>query len=355
MIETLNALLKKAVESAASDLFITVAAPPTMKVNGQLVPLGESKLTPKETESMIHSIFKTEEQYKYFRKVGELDFSYSISGLGRFRVGAYTQRGSHAAVIRIIKFEKPNIEKLKIPEAVLNIRHHKSGLVLVTGPTGSGKSTTLSCLIDLINQERTGHILTLEDPIEYIHRHNKCIVNQREVGVDTLSYADGLRAALRHSPDVILIGEMRDYETISTALTAAETGHLVLSTLHTFGAAKTIDRIIDVFPPNQQMQIRLQLSSVLKSVVTQQLFRTESGERVPAFEIMNVNHTIKNLIREGKIHQIDSVIHSGQSEGMIKMDHALALLVKNNIITEDQALSNCISCESLKNYLQTES
>ncbi len=348
----LEELLKQAVKEDASDIFITVGVPPTLKIHGGLFPVGEMRLMPEDTEALVKALFKKESHYETFLECGEKDFSFSINGVGRFRVDAYTQRGSHAAAIRVLKFDDLNVDKLMIPDDVLNLRKKTKGLVLITGPTGSGKSTTLSCMIDLINKERACHILTLEDPIEYIHRHNRSIVDQREVGVDTKSYADGLRSALRQAPDVILIGEMRDYETISIALTAAETGHLVLSTLHTVGAAKTIDRIIDVFPPSQQQQVRVQLSTVLQGVVTQQLIPSDRHGRVPAFEIMNMNHAIRNLIREGKIHQIEAAIHSGKKEGMLSMDYSLAKLCYNKMINVDEALLHCINYDTMKMYLK---
>lgn len=348
----LEELLKEAVANEASDVFITVGVPPTMKVHGQLVPMNFDKLMPPDTEALVKELFIKDAHYEQFLANGEKDFSFSVNGIGRFRVDAYTQRGSHAAAIRILKFEKLDAEKLRLPEEVLDVRKHTKGLVLITGPTGSGKSTTLSCLIDLINKERACHILTLEDPIEYVHRHNKSIVDQREVGVDTRSYADGLRSALRQAPDVILIGEMRDFETISIALTAAETGHLVLSTLHTVGAAKTIDRIIDVFPPNQQQQVRLQLSTVLQSVITQQLVPSESLGRVPAFEIMHVNHAIRNMIRDGKIPQIDATIHSSRKEGMMSMDSSLFELFQNGYICAEDALLQCTNYDIMKRQIE---
>lgn len=347
----LETLLEKAVEMDASDLFITVGVPPTLKIHGQLLGLGDSVLKPDDTEAIVKQLFRKHEHYLEFLERGEKDFSFSLSHVGRFRVDAYTQRGSHAAAVRVLKFDKLDIDKLRIPESILNVRKKTKGLVLITGPTGSGKSTTLSCLIDLINKERACHILTLEDPIEYIHKHDKSIVDQREIGIDTRSYADGLRSALRQAPDVILIGEMRDYETISIALTAAETGHLVLSTLHTVGAAKTIDRIIDVFPPNQQQQVRIQLSTVLQSVISQQLISSEKLGRVPAFEIMNMNHAIRNMIRDGKIPQIEAAIHSGKSVGMVSMDASLAELYKEGLITKDDALLHCINYDTIKRYL----
>jgi len=347
----LENLLERAIQRDASDLFITVGVPPTLKVHGQLEPIGDEFLKPDDTEILVKQLFKKHEHYLEFLENGEKDFSYSLSNVGRFRVDAYTQRGSHAAAIRVLKFDKLDIGKLRIPEAVLDFRKKTKGLVLITGPTGSGKSTTLSCLIDLINKERSCHILTLEDPIEYIHRHDKSIVDQREIGVDTKSYADGLRSALRQAPDVILIGEMRDYETISIALTAAETGHLVLSTLHTIGAAKTIDRIIDVFPPNQQQQVRVQLSTVLQGVVSQQLIQSESLGRVPAFEIMSMNHAIRNMIRDGKIPQIEAAIHSGKSVGMLSMDSSLADLYNEGKISKEDAILHCINYDTIKRYL----
>jgi len=347
----LEELLEIAIKEDASDLFITVGVPPTMKVHGQLIPIGEKKMLPDDTQVLVKQLFRKQEHYTEFLDKGEKDFSFSLSSVGRFRVDAYTQRGSHAAAIRVLKFDKLDINKLRIPDTILNFRKKTKGLVLITGPTGSGKSTTLSCLIDLINKERACHILTLEDPIEYIHRHDKSIVDQREIGIDTRSYADGLRSALRQAPDVILIGEMRDFETISIALTAAETGHLVLSTLHTVGAAKTIDRIIDVFPPNQQQQVRIQLSTVLQGVISQQLIPSEKLGRVPAFEIMSMNHAIRNMIRDGKIPQIEAAIHSGKSVGMVSMDASLAELYDQSLITKDDALLHCINYDTIKRYL----
>lgn len=350
-MHTLEELLEIAIKEDASDLFITVGVPPTMKVHGQLIPIGEKKMLPDDTQVLVKQLFRKQEHYTEFLDKGEKDFSFSLSSVGRFRVDAYTQRGSHAAAIRVLKFDKLDINKLRIPDTILNFRKKTKGLVLITGPTGSGKSTTLSCLIDLINKERACHILTLEDPIEYIHRHDKSIVDQREIGIDTRSYADGLRSALRQAPDVILIGEMRDFETISIALTAAETGHLVLSTLHTVGAAKTIDRIIDVFPPNQQQQVRIQLSTVLQGVISQQLIPSEKLGRVPAFEIMSMNHAIRNMIRDGKIPQIEAAIHSGKSVGMVSMDASLAELYDQTLITKDDALLHCINYDTIKRYL----
>ena len=347
----LEELLEIAIQKDASDLFITVGVPPTLKVHGQFIRIGEDKLMPDDTEFIVKQLFRKQEHYQEFLEFGEKDFSYSMSNLGRFRVDAYTQRGSHAAAIRVLKFDRLDVDKLRIPDSILNVRKKTKGLVLITGPTGSGKSTTLSCLIDLINKERACHIVTLEDPIEYIHKHDKSIVDQREIGIDTRSYADGLRSALRQAPDVILIGEMRDYETISIALTAAETGHLVFSTLHTVGAAKTIDRIIDVFPPNQQQQVRIQLSTVLQGVISQQLIPSEKLGRVPAFEIMSMNHAIRNMIRDGKIPHIEAAIHSGKSVGMMSMDGSLADLYNDGLISKEDALLHCINYDTIKRYL----
>lgn len=343
-------LLKKSVEMGASDLFISVAIPPTVKINNNFVKLSEEKLMPDRTKEIIEPIL-SDDLKKKLELAGEVDFSYSISGIGRFRADVYKQRGSYAAAIRVFRFDRPNPDALGIPPQVLELSKLNKGLVLVTGPTGSGKSTTLSCLIDRINRERECRIITLEDPIEYMHRHEKSIVEQREVGYDTKSYAHGLRAALRQASNVILIGEMRDFETISTAITAAETGHLVLSTLHTIGAAKTIDRIIDVFPPSQQQQVKMQLSTVLSAVVTQQLVPSPNSGRVAAFEVMFMNTAIRNMIRESKVFQIDSAIQAGRAEGMVNMDYSVALLTKQGKITEETAYQYCVNPEALKRYL----
>ncbi len=347
-----NDLLRIAVEQNASDIFITVGVPPTLKVNGVLVPLEQDILFPKDTEKMVFELFKREDHYKEFLEDGEKDFSISLAGVGRFRVDAYTQRGSMAAALRVLRFDQPDPVSLGIPETVLDFHKKTKGLILVTGPTGSGKSTTLSALISLINKNRSCHIITLEDPIEYLHKHDRSIVDQREIGLDTKSYAMALRSALRQAPDVILVGEMRDYETISIALTAAETGHLVLSTLHTIGAAKTIDRIIDVFPPNQQQQVRVQLSTVLQSVVSQQLIPSKEKGRAAAFEIMMVNHAIRNMIRDSKIPQIEAAIQTGRSEGMVSMDLSIADLYNKGIITKEDAMIQCVNPDVLLKYMK---
>ena len=286
-----------------------------------------------------------------FLEIGDDDFSFSIPGLSRFRVNTYRQRGSLAAVIRVIAFELPDPGILNIPEDVMSVSDFTKGMVLVTGPAGSGKSTTMACIVDRINHSREGHIITLEDPLEYLHRHDKCIVSQREICTDTESYLVSLRATLRQSPDVILLGEMRDYETIQTAMTAAETGHLILSSLHTTGAANTIGRIVDVFEPAQQRQISIQLSMVLQAVISQQLIPDINGHTIPAFEVMRLNPAIRNMIRDNKVHQIDGVIASSAHEHMRSMDQSLLELYKQNKITKETALKFASNADMLKRKL----
>ncbi len=325
-------ILKTAIEMGASDVHITVASPPIMRVNGKLILMNDSKLLPEDTNRIIMQML-TEEQVVLFDKRGELDFSYSNPGLGRFRVNVYKQRGSYSMALRIVALTIPTMDALKLPQVLKELAMKQRGLILVTGPTGSGKSTTLASMIDYMNHERNEHIMTIEDPIEYLHKHDKSVINQREIGNDSQSFANALRAALRQDPDIILVGEMRDLETISTAITAAETGHLVLSTLHTIGAAKTIDRIIDVFPPHQQQQIRIQLASVLEAVISQQILPKADGSgRVAAFEIMVANAAIRNLIREGKTHQMQTVIQTGSNIGMQTMDASLLDLYNKRLI-----------------------
>ncbi len=325
-------ILKVAVESGASDVHLTVASPPIMRVNGKLIRMNEERLMPEETLKIIREML-TEDQIIAFEKKGELDFSYSNPGLGRFRVNIYKQRGSYSMALRVVALTIPSMDDLKLPVILKDLAMKQRGLILVTGPTGSGKSTTLAAMIGHMNAVRNDHIMTIEDPIEYLHKHDKSVINQREIGNDSHSFANALRAALRQDPDVILVGEMRDLETISTAITAAETGHLVLSTLHTIGAAKTVDRIIDVFPPHQQQQIRIQLASVLEAVVSQQILPKADGNgRVAAFEIMVANPAIRNLIREGKTHQMQTVIQTGSGIGMMTMDASLLDLYKRRII-----------------------
>lgn len=336
---TIEELLKIAKEYNASDVHITVGTPPKMRVNGSLTDMAFPRLLPSDTDVIIKAIMN-DKQLEILQKNGEVDFSFSIGSIGRYRVNAFIQRGSLSAAIRLVGMNIPKPESLGIPRSVVDLYTKKRGLVLVTGPTGSGKSTTLASLLDKINETRPGHIITLEDPIEYLHRHKKSMVNQREIGMDTNSYANALRAALREDPDVILVGEMRDLETISIAITAAETGHLVFSTLHTIGASSTIDRIIDVFPPHQQQQIRVQLSVVLEAVISQQLIPTADGaSRVAAFEVMLMTTAIKNLIREAKTFQVDSIIQTSRRNGMVTMDDALYDLATTGKISIESALS----------------
>ncbi|MFV9511068.1 type IV pilus twitching motility protein PilT [Tepidibacillus sp. LV47] len=331
---TIEELMKEAFEKKASDLHLTVGAKPTYRINGKLTPVDVPPLTPNDTVNYLKAI-TTEAQYQDFLQKGEIDFSYGLAGISRFRVNAYQQRGTVSLAIRVIPTTIPSLESLGVPNVVHSLVEKPQGLVLVTGPTGSGKSTTLAAMIDHINQTQYKHVITLEDPIEYLHRHGKSLIDQREIGVDSSSFATALRAALRQDPDVILVGEMRDLETISTAITAAETGHLVLATLHTSGAANTIDRIIDVFPAHQQPQIRLQLASVLLGIISQRLLPTidESG-RVAAMEILINTPAVANLIRSEKVHQIQTVMQTGKSFGMQTMEMALQQLVKQGKIDE---------------------
>ncbi|HAT4124156.1 TPA: type IV pilus twitching motility protein PilT [Clostridium perfringens] len=348
-MQSLAELLELTVKEGASDLHLTVGISPIIKVNGKLVRLEHEILRPEDTEAYAREILQ--DAYEKYDAIGEYDTSYSIHGKGRFRVNIYKQRNSTALAIRVISLDMPTLDSLGYPETLKDICNLKRGLVLVTGPTGSGKSTTLAALINEINSNRESHIITIEDPIEFLHKHNKSIVNQREIGKDTLSYERALKAALREDPDVILIGEMRDLETISTAITAAETGHLVFSTLHTIGAAKTIDRIVDVFPPHQQEQIKIQLASVLQTIISQQLVETVDGDRTAALEIMFATPAIKNLIREGKTHQIESSIQTGSKYGMRTMDMELANLYREGIITQETAMNSAIDREILSRLL----
>ncbi|WP_101552566.1 type IV pilus twitching motility protein PilT [Anaerotruncus massiliensis (ex Togo et al. 2019)] len=331
--------LQDAVDRRASDIFIIAGLPVTFKVNGQLLRADGGRLTPADSQALIQGAYALAgREIAIVEGGGDDDFSFALQGVSRFRISAYKQRGSLAAVIRVITFELPNPHDLGIPDGVLSLAEMQKGLVLVTGPAGCGKSTTLACVIDAINNSRSAHVITLEDPIEFLHRHKHSIVSQREVATDTQSYVTALRAALRQSPDVILLGEMRDHETISVAMTAAETGHLVLSTLHTVGAANTIDRVIDVFPPNQQQQVRVQLSMVLRAVVSQQLIPTVDGGLVPAFEILLANDAVRNMIRESKVHQIGGVIYSSSSQGMCDMDSSILRLFSDGVISRENAL-----------------
>lgn len=345
-------LLKLAHKNKASDVHITVGIPPVFRVNGKLIQVGNiDALMPPDTQEIAYELLENKQKEKLLER-GEIDFSYAISGVGRFRVNVYTQRGTYAVAIRPIPLEIPSHKELGLPDVLIDLADKKRGLILVTGPTGSGKSTTLATMIDHINENRKCHVLTLEDPIEYLHRHKSSIINQREIGYDTESYQSALRAALRQDPDVILIGEMRDLETISIAVTAAETGHLVLATLHTIGAVSTIDRIIDVFPSDQQQQIRIQLGAVLQGVVSQQLVRRADGSgRVGAFEIMLCNQAVRNLIREGKSHQLMSSIQTGRKQGMMSMDASLVDLYKRDFITVDEAMAHAVDRDFIKRLL----
>jgi twitching motility protein PilT len=344
----LLSILKEASEHDASDIFIVSGAVVSYKAQGKLVRINGAQLAPADTKDLVYQIFKLANLNIDINSMPdrEMDFSLSVAGLGRFRANVYKQRGSYASVLRYVPFVIPDAEAIGIPEQVMKLSECKSGIVLVTGAAGNGKSTTLSCIINKINSTREGHIITIEDPIEFLHKHDKCIVSQREINIDTESYLDALRSALRQSPDVILLGEMRDYETISVAMTAAETGQYVLSTLHTLGAANTIDRIIDVFPINQQRQIRIQLSMVLNAVVSQQLLPSVDGRMVPAFEVMTMNSAIRTLIREEKTHQIDAILQS--APGMQTMDNCIMSLYKKGIIDEKTAVDYAYNPEIMR-------
>lgn len=347
----LSAILNELSDIDASDIFIVSGARLSYKVNGGIMHYGEQPLSVMDTEKIVREIIALAHIELPDNKLPEreLDFSFSVRGVGRYRANIYKQRGSYAAVLRFVPFELPEVDKLGIPDTVMEFSKCKGGIVLVTGAAGSGKSTTLSCIIDRINHTQKNHIITIEDPIEFLHRHDKSIISQREINLDTQNYLDALRSALRQSPDVIFLGEMRDYETISIAMTAAETGQLVLSTLHTLGAASTIDRIIDVFPINQQHQIRIQLSMTLKGVVSQQLLPSVEGKLIPAFEIMTTNSAIRTMIREEKTHQIDTIIQS--TAGMQTMDNCIAELYKSGRITADTAVEYAYHPEIMRKRL----
>ncbi len=348
---TLEEYLKVAKEAGASDVHLTVGVPPKMRVNGKLVTMDYPKMYPEDTLDVLVNIM-SEAQRERFEAKGEYDLSISLPNFGRYRVNAYKQRGSVALAFRLVGTQVPEPEVLGVPNSVIDLYQRKRGLVLVTGPTGSGKSTTLAAIIDKINNNRDAHVITLEDPIEYLHQHKMSMVNQREIGLDSANYANALRAALREDPDVILVGEMRDFETISVAVTAAETGHLVLSTLHTIGAASTVDRVIDVFPPHQQQQIRVQLANVLEAVISQQLIPTADGKgRVAAFEVLHANHAVRNLIREGKSYQLSSVMQTNRKMGMITMDEAIAKLYYEGKIDRDMAVQFAQDPEAMDNKI----
>src|SRR5207237_1031731 len=350
---SIDALLERMVALHASDLHVTVGSAPVVRVNGTLQPLeGTEPLTPEQTHQLLYRILSTEQQ-KNLEVDRQIDMAHSIPGVARFRVNVYFQRETLGAAFRLIPADIKTLEELGIPSSLHALTEKPRGLVLITGPTGSGKSTTLAALIDEINRKRAEHILTIEDPVEFVHRHKRCIVNQREIGPDAPSFSEALRAALREDPDVILLGEMRDLETIGTAITAAETGHLVFATLHTQSAPSTVDRIIDAFPGAQQEQVRVQLAGTLEGVCTQALIPTADGNgRVPALEILFPDDAVRNLIRQGKVEQVYSVMQTGTSKGMQTMEQALADLVLRKVITLDDALSRSSRAEQLFGLLE---
>lgn len=333
---TIDELLKKAFYDEASDLHITVASPPIYRLHGKLTPYGEYSLTKEDTEEMAKTVLGR--HWESFVELGEFDFAYHIEGVARFRMNAFKQKGNISIAARVIATDIPTIEQLQMPAVLNDLALRAQGLILVTGPTGSGKSTTLAAMLDYVNRHNKKHIITLEDPVEYIHEHRQSIVQQREVGFDTKKFANGLRAALRQDPDIILVGEMRDLETISTAITAAETGHLVLATLHTNSAAQTINRIIDVFPPHQQGQIRIQLASVLEAIISQRLFaRADQRGRIAATEILLSHPSVANLIRNEKVDQINNVIQTSRALGMHTLDMSMNELIRQGKIAYDDA------------------
>ena len=350
---SMDAILTESVHRQASDTHITVGLPPMIRVHGDLMPMNTNILTQSDAEFLCKSMLD-KSRLQYLNERGEIDFSYVVRDYSRFRCNIFKQRGSYTLAARTITTEIPTCERLGLPDLFKELALRPRGLILVTGPTGSGKSTTLAAMVGHINQNRRCHVLTLEEPIEYLHRHGESMINQREIHEDTLSFANALRSALREDPDVIMVGEMRDLDTISTAITASETGHLVLSTLHTSGAADTVNRIIDVFPPHQQDQIRVQLSSVIVAVISQTLVpRADGTGRIAAFEILLANDAVRNLIREGKTYQIDNTITTSIKSGMCSLDYYLAELVKKNLITRDTALSRCKNIEEFRRCLSS--
>ena len=348
MVETLDEILRKALEYKGSDIFVVPGSQVMTKSSGKMIPVTQERALPNDISVLVNRAYELAGRNRDTLQVeGDDDFSFAVRDLSRFRCNTYRQRGSLAMTCRTVAFGIPNPEDCHIPDVVMRLADLRSGMILVTGPAGNGKSTTLACLVDKINRSRSGHIITIKDPIEYLHPHKKCLVSQREVPGDASTFARALRAALRQAPDVIMLGEMRDIETISTAITAAETGHLLLSSLHTLGAAKTIDRVIDAFPANQQNQIRAQLSMVLRAVVSQRLILTKEGKLHPVFEVMCVNPAIQNLIREGKTHQIDNAIFGGGAD-MLSMDTELARLLRDGKIDKEQASLLAIHPETVE-------
>lgn len=344
--------LTRAVQDGASDLFLVAGGVVSEKLDGRIRSIAEEKLLPPETRRLISDLYRMAQRpMETYLQRGDDDFSFAVPGLARFRVNAYFQRGSLAAVVRVVAFDIPDWQTLRIPEEVMKLADVSHGMVLVTGTAGSGKSTTQACIIDRINRTRECHIITLEDPIEFLHRDQKSIISQREIAIDTADYLSALRACLRQAPDVILLGEMRDAETIRTAMTAAETGHMVMATLHTKGTANTIDRVIDSFPSTQQAQVRVQLSMVLRTVVSQQLLPDKNGGLVPAYEIMHMNAAIRSLIRDGKTHQIDNALNAGSNEGMISMDQSILALYRAGHISLETALDYSDNPDQLRRRL----
>lgn len=346
----LEEILRKAVEAKASDIFIVAGGSLSYKVDGSIRPMyTEDKLLPADTEKLIDEIYVyANRSQEHFLKEGDDDFSFAIGELSRFRVNTYKQRGSLASVIRVVAFSIPDYRTLGIPESIIGLSRLQHGMIIISGTAGSGKSTTQACIINEINAQREAHIITLEDPIEYLHKDNKSIISQREIAIDTDNYLTGLRACLRQAPDVILLGEMRDAETIRTAMTAAETGHLVIATLHTKGAVNTIDRIVDSFPADQQDQIKIQLSLVLDCIVSQQLLPRKSGGMIPAVEILQNVPAVSNMIRDSKNYQIDNVIQTSGNVGMISMDQCIAELYQKGEISEETALMSAVNPDQLK-------
>ena len=348
----LRDILHKASELGGSDIFIVPGARVTCKVKGAMVPLTDDVVMPSGSEELVRAAYElAHRDIAKLHEEGDDDFSFALAGLSRFRCNAYIQRGSIAATCRMVAFGLPDPKSLGIPDMVMDLTRNLNGMILVTGPAGSGKSTTLACMVDRINQQRHGHIVTIEDPIEHIHNHKMSLVSQRDVPNDVPTFARALRAALRQAPDVILLGEMRDLESIKIAITAAETGHLLLSSLHTTGASKTVDRILDTFPAKQQAQVRMQLSMVLRAVVSQRLVPKKEGGQIAVFEVMTVTPAVQNLIRDGRTHQIDNAIFGGAGQGMLSMDAELQRLCRAGVITRDTALLYAVNPEILAKRL----
>ena len=344
--------LEQAVTDQASDLFLVAGGPVSEKLEGHIHPISDTRLLPPDTQKLITEIYSmAERSMDIYKNTGDDDFSFAVPGLARFRVNAYKQRNSMAAVVRVVSFDIPKWQDIHIPPQVMDVADTHHGMILVTGTAGSGKSTTQACIIDRINRTRDCHIITLEDPIEFLHRNQKSIVSQREIAIDTVDYLAALRSCLRQAPDVILLGEMRDAETIRTAITAAETGHTVIATLHTNGAVNSIDRVIDSFSSSHQAQIRFQLSTVLRTVVSQQMLPDINGNMIPAFEIMHINSAIRGMIRDNKNHQIDNAIAAGRAEGMLTMDQSILNLYKSGLITKETAITYADHPEQLQRQL----